>query len=149
MVLDKLIIEPFRPLVVGKVYTLTIPNQSIGTKFGSVLPSQSYPFIYFGEQIEIDLIEQSVTNETALEVGENTFKFEYTYARSGAMYNQITVKDDLGNLVPIEKSLVDNVLSIKATLSNGTYQLEIPSGALSDNLGHNNEAVLIGFKCSK
>lgn len=148
VVLDKLVIEPFSPLEVGKVYTLTLPNNSIGTKFGSVLPSEEYSFTYYGKQVEIELVNQSVTSSTPLEVGEHKFEFTYSYAKQSALFDQIAINDSLGNPLTITKRVVDNVLSITATLTNDTYELVIPSGALSDNLGNNNEALSVNLHVS-
>ncbi|MDY3195515.1 MAG: S8 family serine peptidase [Paracholeplasma sp.] len=148
VVLDKLMIEPFTPLEVGKVYILTLPDKSIGTKFGSVLPNEEYSFIYFGKQVEIELVNQSVTSSTLLEVGEHTFEFTYSYAKQGALFDQIAINDSLGNPLTITKRLVDNVLSITTTLTNDTYELIIPSGALSDNLSNHNDALSVSLHVS-
>lgn len=147
--LDKLYIKPVTTLVIGETYTLTIPNNAIGTKFGVQYPQVSYTFTYIGTQEVISLENQSIQNASQINEGNHAFEFEFSYAKAGGNFNQIQIMDE-SNL-PIESTVVLNnsILSIQTSLLQGSYQIVIPEGALQDNLNNLNEPIILSFEVIK
>lgn len=147
--LDKLIIKPFAPLTIGETYTLTIPNQAIGTKFGQSLTNITYTFTYMGEQTAIELLDQSVVNQELFDIGTHTFDFMFSYAKQGLNYQDIKVLNQDEQEVLVSVVLSNSILKISADLVEGNYRIVIPAQALEDNLGNSNTYIEVEFSVAQ
>ncbi|MBG0762723.1 S8 family serine peptidase [Acholeplasma laidlawii] len=148
--LDKLTITPFSSWTIGETYTLTIPANSLLTKFMTGNEALNYTFIYQGEQTAISLISQSIQNNHDFVKQDIQIDLLYTYAAEGISFDDIGIFDQNNERVlDVSITLNHNKLSILGTLAFGSYELRLPSGALKDNIGGINEEVIISFNVLK
>lgn len=148
--LDKITITPFSSWTIGETYTLTIPANSLLTKFMTGNEALTYTFIYQGEQTAISLISQSIQNNHDFVKQDIQIDLLYTYAAEGISFDDIGIFDQNNERVlDVSITLNHNKLSILGTLAFGSYELRLPSGALKDNIGGINEEVIISFNVLK
>ena len=145
--LDKFSIKPYAGWIVGETYTLTIPTDAFTSKFMISNTYVDYTFTYLGEQTAIEFEGASILEAHKFDIQDIQFDLNFTYAEVGIAYDGIQLINTVTNeVVSIEQSLIDGVLTFSGYLPYGQYQLTVPAGALKDNLGGTNAEILLHFE---
>lgn len=139
-----LTLTPANDLNMGEIYQIIIPSGA----FVDALNNQNEVIIHHFTTYEpISMLSSSIENNEVDVNPNQSFTVYFNYLEASSQYSSITIKDKLGNRVSSVVSIEQNRLNIRSSqpLVLGEYELYIPAGALKDELGVENEEVVIHF----
>ena len=138
-----LIISPTTPLLSGETYRLVVPYDAI--KDNNNIPNQAFTTT-FTTYSPLMYITHSFLNEAVFL--QETLKVYFNHVEPSINYEGIVIKDNEGVTTSVVKSIHQGVLSVKPTTPlnpNKDYRLYIPSEALKDSKGLQNDLISLPF----